>query len=195
MKKFFAVLLVALCGAMPLFADDVADVKAVIVSELEAGVKGDFAGAFAEHYAPDFQQIAPDGVTMNYEQTKWMALALDGKHPVEFWRVLYSIRNNGAMPPRKALSRMDRLARTPKYVKLYEELLPELIAAHKAGAKLQLDTLRFVSVKVDGNKAVAVVEYDEKDEKSDAVKRMIETLSLRKVSGKWMFYRSVSKSK
>ena len=53
MKKFFAALLVALFGAVPLFADDVADVKATFVRELELSKAGDFAGKLAL-YAPDY---------------------------------------------------------------------------------------------------------------------------------------------
>ena len=77
MKKFFVSLLVALCGAMPIFADDVADVKAVIVRDCELQAKGDFAGAFAL-CAPDYRETGSDGETSNYEHTKWIALSLDG---------------------------------------------------------------------------------------------------------------------
>ena len=196
MKKFFALLLVALFGVAPLFADDadaVADVKLTIVKDLEAAAEGNFAGSLV-FYAPDYLQTASDGATLNYEQLKWMTQALDGKHPVEFWLFLYSVKNNGAMPPREELPRMKRLARTPKYVKLYEETLPELIARQKAGAKQTLDTLRFVSVRVDGGKAVAVVEYDCKNENGGA-DRTAETFYLRKVNAKWLFFRSVIKDK
>ena len=194
MKKFFAVLLVALCGAVSLFADDVADVKAVIVKDLELDAKGDFIEAFAL-YASDYQETDSDGVTMNYEQLHWMMLAFDGKHPVEFLRFCYSAENNGAMPPREELPRIDRLARTPKCLKFYGEVLPELVTAQKASAALALKTLEFISVKVDGDKAVIVIEYDEKDDNSNAAKRKTETISLRKVDGRWMIYRSICKNK
>ena len=193
MKKFFIVLLVAVFGAVPLFAGDVADVKAVIVKNLELDANGDFVGSWA-FYAPDYQETGSDGVTTNYEQLQWMTLALDGKHPVEFVRLLYMVRNNGAMPPREELPRIDRLAHTPDCLEIYSKVLPTLVAEQKADASLALKTLEFVSVRVDGNKAVAIVEYDSKDEKT-GVKRTIETFSLRKVNGKWMFYRSVVKDK
>ena len=193
MRKFFAALLVALFGAVSIFADDVADVKLTIVKNLELDANGDFAGSWAL-YAPDYQETSSDGVTVNYEQLQWMTLALDGKHPVEFVRFLYSVKNNGAMPPREELPRIDRLAHTPECLEIYRKVLPELVAGQKAEAALALKTLEFVSVRVDGNKAVAIVEYDSKDEKS-GVKRTIETFSLRKVDGTWMFYRSVIKNK
>ena len=193
MKKVFALLLAVLFGAVPLFADDVADVKAVIVKNLELDANGDFVGSWAL-YAPDYQETDSEGVTANYEQLQWMTLALDGKHPVEFVRFLYSVKNNGAMPPREELPHLDRLARTPECLEIYSKVLPELVAGQKAEAALALKTLEFVSVRVDGNKAVAIVEYDSKDEKS-GVKRTIETFSLRKADGKWMFYRSVIKDK
>ena len=193
MKKFFAALLVALFGAMPLFADDVADVKAVIVKDLELGVKGDFAGAFAL-YAPDFQEI-DDGMKFNYEQTKWLVLSLDGKHPEEFLFLLFVYENKGAMPPAEAIASLRQAARDPEFVKKYEEFTPQIVAGMKAAAALNLKTLEFVSVKVDGDRAVAVTEHDRKDENTGVIRRKIETISLRKVDGKWMMCHVVSKNK
>ena len=194
MKKFFAALLVALFGAVSLFADDVADVKAVIVKDLELGVKGDFAGAFAL-YAPDFQEIDSDGMKFNYEQTKWLVLSLDGKHPEEFLLLYATYENKGAMLPAEAIASIRQAARDPEFVKKYKEITPQIVAEMKAAAALNLKTLEFVSVKVDGDRAVAVTEYDSKDAKTGKLNRKVETISLRKADGKWMIYRSVSKYK
>ena len=98
MKKFFVSLLVALFGAMPLFADDVADVKAVIVKDCELQAKGDFAEAFAL-LAPDYRESDPDGMTANYEQTKWIVLSLDGRHPEEFLLLLVTYDIKGMPRP------------------------------------------------------------------------------------------------
>ena len=193
MKKFLLALLVALCGT--LFADDVADVKAVIVKDYELAMKGDSLQVLAL-FAPDFQETGTTGVTINYEQYKWFILLLDGKHPEEFllWFVSTG-ENEGAMLSADQIARVRQMARDPEFIKIYEANTRNVIAWLKARAALCLKTLEFVSVKVDGDKAVAVVEFDEKDLKSGAVKREIETLFLRKVDGVWLFYRIVTKYK
>ena len=194
MKKFFAILLVALFGAMPLFADDVADVKAMMVSALELSKAGDFAGKLAL-YAPDYLETGHNGKTVNYEQTKLLILALDGKHPKECLLVLATTQLKGAEIPAEMMARIDKMARDPEFIKQYEESIPALVAMIKAEADLELKTLKFVSVKVDGGKAVAVVEYDSSNPASKEIKHKIATVSLRKTNGKWLFYRSVIKFK
>ena len=194
MKKIFALLLVALFGAVPLFADDVADVKATFVRELELSKAGDFAGKLAL-YAPDYLETAPDGMTANYEQAKWLMLALDGKHPKEFLLVWATDQLKGAEIPAEMMARIDAAARNPEFIKEYEAGIPTVVAMIKAEADLELKTLKFVNVKVDGGEAVAVVEYDSSDPDSKEIKHKIATFSLRKVDGQWIFYRSVIKIK
>ena len=195
MKKFLLALLVVLCGIFSLSADDVADVKAVIVKDYELAMKGDFLQVLAL-FAPDFQETGTSGGTINYEQYKWCILSLDGKHPEEFllWFVSTG-ENEGAMLSADQIARVRQMARDSEFIKIYEANTRNVIAWLKARAALCLKTLEFASVKVDGDKAVAVVEFDEKDLKSGAVRREIETLSLRKVDGVWLFYRIVTKYK
>ena len=194
MKKFFVSLLFVLCAAVSLLADDVADVKAVIVKDCELTLKGDFAGALAL-LAPDFKGTDTDGMTINYEQCKWMSLALDGKHPEEFMLIVSTYENNGAMLSAGQIAQLRQAARTPEFIAQYEEANRGVPAKLKDLAALRLKTLEFVSVKVDGDKAVAVVEYDDMHIKSGAVTREIDTISLRKVDGVWFFYRIVTKYK
>ena len=194
MKKFFAALLVALFGAAPLFADDVADVKATIVRDNELQKAGDFAGKL-ELYAPDYLETDSKGLKTNYEQAKWLMLALDGKHPKECLLVFATVQLKGAEIPAEMMARIDEMARNPEFIKRYEATIPAVVAMIKAEADLGLKTLKFTSVKVDGDKAVAVAEYDSKDPASGEIKHKIATVSLRKTDGKWMFYRSVIKFK
>ena len=211
MKKLFLSLLVALCGAVSLYADDVAgvadaaeaariakaaeiaEVKAVVAKEFEFGAKGDFAGAL-DLYALDYRQTTRNGGTYNYVQVGWLFLALDGKHPAEFWLFAWSALRDGAMPSAEEQARMRAMARTPKGRETYEETLPQVIAAVRAEAALGLRTLKFVSVEVDGGRAVAVIEYDSKRE-NGAIKTEIGTIDLRKINGEWKFYRCVYKDK
>ena len=114
MKKFFAVLLVALCGAVPLFADDVADVKATMINSLELAVKGDLAGALAL-YAPDYLETTSDGKTIDYKQIQRLVLALDGKHPEEFLLIAVSDELNGAEPTAEMMQRLREVANNPEF--------------------------------------------------------------------------------
>ena len=194
MKKFLAALLVALCGFVSLFADDVADVKAVIVKSAELQSNGDFAGSF-ELYAPDYQEVSLDGTTLNYEQTKWIVLSLDGKHPEEFLLLLTAYDKKGVMPPAEAIPRIRQAARRPEFIKRYERVNQQIVSGMKSAAALRLKTLEFIRVKVDGDRAVAVVEHDRLDRKNNAFQRVIVTISMRKVCGKWMYCKCVCEYK
>ena len=194
MKKFLTVLLVALLGAMPPFADDAADVKAVIVSDFELQKAGDFAGKLAL-YAPDYLEMDPDGKTIDYKQAKLVMQAFDGKHPKAILLLVAMEHLKGAEIPPDMMARIDETARNPEFVKQYEAAVPNAVAMLKAEADLELKTLAFVSVKVEGDKAVALVEYDSKDPKTGEIKRKVVNVSLRKTDGKWLFYRSVIKFK
>ena len=93
------------------------------------------------------------------------------------------------------MENIDKMARDPEFVKNYETNIPAVVAMLKADADLELKTLKFISVDVNGDKAVVITEYDSKDPESGEIKHEIETDSMRKVDGKWMFYRSVVKNK
>ena len=194
MKKFFAALLIALFGAAPLFADDVADVKATLVNNLKLAVKGDFAGVLAV-YTPDYLETTSDGKTIDYKQARRLVLALDGKHPEEFLLIAVSDELNGAEPTAEMMQKLREVANNPEFVKRYQAVLPIVIAKGKEASALQLKTLTFVTVKAEGNEAVAVIEYDSIDAQSGAIKHKINTVSLRKIDGSWKIYRSVVKEK
>ncbi len=191
MKKFFALLLVALFGAMPLFADDVDDVKAVIVKNCKLGVKGDFAGVLAM-YAPDFRSINSNGLTFNYEQTKWLILTLDGKHPKEFLLVAATLEKKGVMLSADEVQEIHQAASNPEIVKKYKQILPQLVAEMKAGAALELKTLKFDTVKLYGNQAVLIINYDSKEDQSGEIKQKTEIIVLRKIGSEWKIYREVT---
>ena len=193
MKKFFAALLVALFGAVPLFADDVADVKAVIVKQWELAAKGEFAGKL-KLLAPDYRETDPEGTTLDYGQIRILLLGSTEEHPEEFWLMLYMVKNDFQMPPEDQLTRMKELARTPKYVKLYKKTLPELVAMEKARAAAELKTLKFTSVKVKGNYASAAVWYDFTGQ-NGAIQPQTQLISLRRIDGEWRIFRLVVKNR
>ena len=183
MKKLFVTLLVALCGAVPLFADDVADVKAVIVRDCELAAQGDCLGA-AERWTPDYQEVSPEG-TMNYAQAKRALVAMDGKHPVEFLTTLVMVRN-GAEPNPDLAEGIRLLAQDREFLEKYPTAAKQMAEVLKASAALELKTLKFVSVKTDGGNATAVLTYQHV---TGGQRR--ETVSLRKIDGEWRIARRV----
>ena len=52
----------------------------------------------------------------------------------------------------------------------------------------------FAASEISGNDAVVVLEYASEDE-SGGLKTKIDTISLRKVHGKWLMYRTVTQNK
>ena len=188
MKKLFLSLLVALCGAVSLFADDVADVKAVIVKNSELQAQNDFLGAFAL-LTNDYQEHV-QGTVFNYQQLEWLVTSMDGKHPREFLLYCVSIEMNG-MPPADLQKRIMERPIPGDLLEMYENTIRRAIAYNNSEAEAWCKTAQFTSVKVDGDAAVAVVEYDGKNPQSGAVEHKKSTTYLRRVNGAWRMYKCV----
>ena len=189
MKKFFAVLLVALCGAMPLVADDVADVKAVIVKNNELQAKNDFSGVLAL-ITTDYQEIV-NGQVFNYQLLKWLVTSMDGKHPREFLLYCVSQEMNGEMPPADLQKKIMESPVPADLLQMYESTIRKATEYNNAEAEAWRKTAKFTSVKVDGDTAVVVVEYDGKNPQSGAVEHKKSTTYLRRENGIWRMYKCV----
>ena len=188
MKKFLAVLLVALFGAVPLFADDVADVKAVIVKDCELAAKGDFLGA-AARWTPDYQEVNPE-VTLSYAQVKRSFLALDGKHPEEFLITSFiHDESRGREPNQQDMEEIRKELRDPEFAEAYPTEAKQFAEQLKRSAARQLETMKFVSVKVDGDRATVILTYQQAMGRREIPAR--ETLSLRKIDGAWRIARRI----
>ena len=189
MKKFFVSLLVALCVAVPLFADDVTDVKAVIVKNNELNLRNDFLGTLAL-CTPDYQEIVL-GEVVTYRQLKWLIVSLDGKHPKEFLLFMVSRESENRMPP-DGVYKMIMDNPVPEDLrKMYEQAIRKAVAYNDSEAEAWRKTAKFISVKVDGDRAVAVVEYDGSDPASGAAKHKRSTTYLRRENGAWLMYKCV----
>lgn len=191
MKKLVVSLLAALCVAAPLFAEDFDEVREVVVKSFKARAKGNLAGAL-EMITSDYRETDSDGDSFNYRQLMWLASALDGKHPEEFFLVFWSVEKNGRIPSDSEEAEVRRLARTPEGISRYKEMVPRLIAELKGDAAQALRSLKFVCVKVDDDTAVVIVKYD--SESKGKLTRKSETFSLRKIGDEWRIYRSVTRN-
>lgn len=183
MKKFLAALLVALCGFVSLFADDIADVKAVIVKDCELAAEGDFLGA-AARWMPDYREISSEG-TFTYAQAQRAFVSLDGKHPEEFLLTTAMVKN-GVEPNPDLAEGIHLLAQEPDFLKDYPIRAKRMADMIKAAAALELKTTKFVDIKVNEDKATAVLTYRHIN---GGTRR--ETLSLRKIDGAWRISRRV----
>lgn len=186
MKKLFVTLLIVLCGAVSLYADDVADVKAVIVRDCEFAAKGDFHSVIAR-WTPDYRETSWAG-TFGYAQTKRLIISLDGKHPVEYLTTLVMLRN-GAEPTPDMAEKIRQAAQRPEFFERYQDEVKQMADVLKRTAALELKTLKFVNVEVDGDKATAVLIY--RQAVLDA--NVCEIVSLRKIDGEWWIARRVLK--
>lgn len=186
MKKFLAVLLVALCGAAPLFAGDAEEIKSLLIKDLELGANGDFTETLALR-TPDFVEITDFG-TFTIEHFRWMILSLDGKHPEEFMLLSAAAGNRGVLTP-EMRARIREASRDPKALREYAEIVPGLLANIKADCALQLKTFKIIDIKINGDSATTAVEYDAKT--PDGIKHCSGTISLRRVDGKWMICKVV----
>ena len=193
MKKFFAAILTAVLGISALCAGEQEDIKAVIVRSGELASQGRFAEVLALH-TPDFVDIDEEG-TVTYEQLKWVFLALDGKHPEEFLLTALVVQSRGEFkaPTAEQMARIREAARDPQFLQEYKARAPQLLASFKDFQAFQLKTLQIVSITVDGDSAVAVIEYD--SNASGGVKHKIDTTTLRKVDGSWKICKSVIETK
>ena len=183
MKKILIAIFVATFGVSPLFADDVADIKAVIVRDCELAAKGDCLGAAAQ-WTPDYQEVSPEG-TMNYAQAKRALVAMDGNHPEEFMMTLSLVRL-GAEPNPDMAEGIRLLAQNPEFLEKYRDAAKRMAEILKASAALELKTMKFVDVKSDGDQATAVLTY-----RHVIGGERQETVTLRKIDGEWRIARRV----
>ena len=189
MKKFLAALTVFLCGAAALFAaaDDEADVRAAIIRDCELAAKGTPLDA-AARWTSDYREVNPEGA-MTCEQAKRALAAMDGKHPVEFMYTLVLVRT-GEEPNPDMAEGIRLAARDPEFLKQYRIAAKEMADTLKAAAALELETVKFVGIKVDGDRADAVLTY-----RHVAGGERRETVSLRRIDGEWRICRRVIENK
>ena len=184
MKKFFAAIFAAVLGASALLAGDAEDVKAVLVRQCELTAAGDFAGVAAS-LAPDYVEMTPLGV-FNRTQIRWACEAWDGKHPEEYMLTVCMQQTKGYGPD-AAMEKEARIAaRKPEFIKFYEKQIAEMVPRLKASAALSLKTARFIDIKIDGDSARVVYEYDALDLADGSVRHRTAIAALRRIDGKWL---------
>lgn len=177
--------MVVLCGEVPLFADDVADVKAVLERQYELFAAGDFVGMEAA-LTPDYITIEPHGI-FNLTHIKWMHASMDGKHPEEFMLGNFALRTRGAIPDAEMEKNLRFTARNSEFVKFYEEHVAKRLPLLKKAMEQGHKTVRYIDIRIDGDSARVVSECDIPDivDSDGAVKHQVTVTILRRIDGKW----------
>lgn len=184
MKKSFAAFFALVLGVSSLFADEVADVKAVLLRQCELVAAGDFSGAGLS-LAPDYVEITPLGV-FDRTQIRWAYEAWDGRHPEEYMLTACAQQTKGYGPD-AAMEKEARIAaHKPEFIKLYEGQIAEFVPRLKASAALALKTARFIDIKIEGDSARVIYEYDTIDLVDGKVRHQAAIAVLRRIDGKWL---------
>ena len=192
MKKLFAAVFAFLLGASSLFAGDVEDVKAVVLKDWQLASQGKFADLLTQRTA-DYVEVNGERI-FPYEHIRWTVLALDGKHPEEFILMMLVAQSRGNLkltPDMRA--KISEAARSPEFIESYKNGIGKMAAMLQTDAAFQLETLKLIDIKVDGDAATVVCEFDSKA--SGSVVHKIETVSLRKVDGAWKICKAVIENK
>ena len=190
MKKFIVTLLVTLVGAVSLYADDVADVKAVIFKNNELQERRAFK-ALPALYSRDYLQINTRCESFDYVMLKLFLISLDGRHPEEFLQFMAMQANGGRLPSPETMARISQMASDPKVVREYRAALVKLLAYSDKELAAWRKTVRFVRCEVRGDLATVVEEYDGYDPESGAAKHKIVTVVLRRENGVWRYFREI----
>ena len=175
MKSLFVALCAALLGVSALFADDIADVKAVIFKHHELQERRAFE-ALPALYSRDYMQINTRGESCDYVMLKLFLISLDGRHPEEFLQFMAMQANGGRLPSPETMAWISQMASDPQVVREYKAAL----ALAFAYAEMMRDVARLV-----------VEEYDGYDPESGAAKHKIVTLVLRRENGVWRYFREI----
>ena len=192
-KVLLALFTLALCFSS-LFANEAA-VKQAIIRNIKQMSQGKFAESLSS-YTTDFVGIDLDKNEKTYYKDEVLAAkAMDGNHPLEFMVVVYRIEN-GKEPNAQELKALRAMTQTAEFKKEYSNICKYIVDRAKKLGELELKTIKFISVKVDGNTAIAITEYKAYDSSDTDLKSIVQkrqTIKLRKVNGVWKFYETATK--
>ena len=190
MKKLLAAIFVSVCGFFPLFADDVADVKAVIYRNHELQERHDFK-ALPALYSRDYMQINARSKCLDYVMVKLHCIFMDGKHPEEFLQFMTMLQNGGRLPDQEAMFKIGQWATAPEFIRAYRSASARALAYGDKELAAWRKSVKFVRFEIKDDLATVVEEYDGYDPESGAPKHKTVTLVLRRENGDWRYFRVI----
>ena len=195
MKKLLLTLFTLTLSLTSLFANEAA-VKETIIRDIKFVVDGKIAETL-KYYTPDIVSIDFDtGRKLYYNDMLLMSKGMDGKHPEEFIIMLYKAQSNKDPDPNQEKA-LREYAKSGQFLLAYPKLCDMMESIIKQACEIELKTIKFVKVEINGDRATVVVEYESLDvtkKELNVTNRKTATHKLRKVKGVWMFYERSSKT-
>lgn len=191
MKKFLVAIAALFIGTFSMIADDVSEIKQLFIRNAQYTQAFNLKDSLTL-YAKNYFQVDKKGEIRTYQdaqQLKQIFSAIqdnDARKLVAAFLASELKRTPTEQEIQSTLSRMPA-----DFMKTMQKELPKLQAAAKKSGSLQLQTLKFVDIKVfEGKSARVVVEYtdiDEDDETLQKTKHCKEIVVLIKENGSWKF--------
>ncbi|MBR2440514.1 MAG: hypothetical protein IKB25_09985 [Lentisphaeria bacterium] len=185
MKKLILVLFAAVLTAFTAAASEDA-VKQAVIREYEMIRDGKFS-EMLPLYTKDYSSISASKRKTTYKDIQIMSLMLDGKHPEEF--MLFITKAKSAKDPSPDEEKQLRKIAQNEWVKsLYAEVCGQMRTVMRKTSEISLKTMKFISVKVNGNQAEVVCEYEELDPVDTTFTKTVKRTSItrfRKENGIW----------
>lgn len=193
MKKLLIFALAAL-AALTLRAGEEEAVKKVFTTINELGCELKFSSAL-RHYTEDFEAVSASGKKITKAEAVKLAAFMDqiakGDASItEIWTAIASMQ--GRTPDAAELAQIREMEKTPEgrqRLQMVRDQMKAMCESFKQKAREQAATFRFISVRTEGNRAVAV--YQEKD--FETGKTIEHTCQLLKQDGKWLIRRDNGK--
>ena len=188
MKKMFLTIITAFLAIFSLFADDSAALRRLIMQDNELIVAGKYAEVI-KHYTTGFCSVDHINRKTTYKDLQMIVLMMDGSHPEEFMKFMFKTQAKRE-PAAEELAKIRELVNNDQFKTLYQTAVAKTKEAMAKSAEISLQTLKFNSIKINGNQAVVVWEYEELDPADitfSLKRKKSSTGKFLKVNGKWKF--------
>ena len=192
-KVLLALFTLAFCFSS-LFANEAA-VKQAILRDAKFASEGRFIECVKYHTKDFVATESGFSTKVTYEDSVIMAKMMDGKHPLEFLFFVFKMQTN-RYPNAQEAQRLREQTKNAQILQEYKKLVTAVGTLEKRSQALRMKTMKFKTVQVKGNNAVAVIDYtclDSNDQSMKKTVRKTEVIKLRKVNGTWMFTSQASK--
>ena len=192
-KVLLALFTLALCFSS-LFANEAA-VKQAILRDAKFASEGRFIECVKYHTKDFVATESSYSTKVTYEDSVIMAKMMDGKHPLEFLFFVFKMQMR-RYPNAQEAEKLRAQTKNAQILQEYKNFVTAIGTLEKRSQALRMKTMKFKTVQVKGNNAVAVIDYtclDSNDQSMKKTVRKTEVIKLRKVNGTWMFTSVASK--
>ena len=194
MKKVLLALFTFTLCLTSLFANE-ASVKQAILRDAKFASEGRFIECVKYHTKDFVATESGYSTKVTYEDSVIMAKMMDGQHPLEFLFFVFKMQMR-RYPNAQEAEKLRAQTKNAQILQEYKNFVTAIGTLEKRSQALRMKTMKFKTVQVKGNNAVAVIDYtclDSNDQSMKKTVRKTEVIKLRKVNGTWMFTSEASK--